>query len=127
MNQHFASLILGLAGQANAAMDGQLPPGAADAGANDARQFAKALIDTLGAAAITKKTLYCIGKKYHPEGDALYHSLQVFDLACDERAAEGRLRTRGDLHEAIIHGAVKRVRPKAMTVFAAMLGLLPIM
>jgi hypothetical protein len=22
--------------------------------------------------------------KYHPEGDALYHSLQVFDLACDE-------------------------------------------
>ena len=49
MNQHFASLILGLAGQANAAMDGQLPPGAGDAGANDARQFAKALIDTLGA------------------------------------------------------------------------------
>ena len=49
MNQHFASLILGLAGQANAAMDGQLPPGAADAGANDERQFAKALIDTLGA------------------------------------------------------------------------------
>lgn len=49
MNQHFASLILGLAGQANAAMDGQLPPGAADAGAADARLFAKALIDTLGA------------------------------------------------------------------------------
>lgn len=49
MNQHFTSLILGLAGQANAAMDGQLPPGAADAGASDARQFAKALIDTLGA------------------------------------------------------------------------------
>ena len=22
--------------------------------------------------------------KYHPEGDVLYHSLQVFDLACDE-------------------------------------------
>lgn len=22
--------------------------------------------------------------KYHPEGDALYHSLQVFDLACDQ-------------------------------------------
>jgi Cu(I)/Ag(I) efflux system membrane protein CusA/SilA len=35
--------------------------------------------------------------------------------------------TRGDLTEAIIHGAVKRVRPKAMTVCAAMLGLLPIM
>ncbi len=49
MNQHFASLILGLAGQANAALDGQLPPGAAAAGAPDAKQFAKALIDTLGA------------------------------------------------------------------------------
>lgn len=23
-------------------------------------------------------------RKYHPEGDVLYHSLQVFDLACDE-------------------------------------------
>lgn len=49
MNQHFASLLLGLAGQANAALDGQLPPGAAEAGTTDAKQFAKALIDTLGA------------------------------------------------------------------------------
>ena len=31
------------------------------------------------------------------------------------------------LREAIIHGAVKRVRPKAMTVCAAFMGLLPIM
>ena len=29
--------------------------------------------------------------------------------------------------EAIIHGAVKRVRPKAMTVMAAFMGLMPIM
>ena len=29
--------------------------------------------------------------------------------------------------EAIVHGAVKRVRPKAMTVCAAFMGLLPIM
>lgn len=48
MNQHFGSLILGLAAQANAALDGQLPPGAEAAGAN-ARQLAQALIDTLGA------------------------------------------------------------------------------
>ena len=33
----------------------------------------------------------------------------------------------GDLREAIVHGAVKRVRPKMMTVTAAMLGLMPIM
>jgi len=41
--------------------------------------------------------------------------------------AEGRLRTTSDLIEAIIHGAVKRVRPKAMTVCAAFMGLLPIL
>lgn len=49
MNQHFGSLILGLAAQANAALDGQLPPGAEAAGAGNARQLAHALIDTLGA------------------------------------------------------------------------------
>ncbi|MES2307114.1 MAG: DUF1844 domain-containing protein [Gemmatimonadota bacterium] len=49
MNQHFGSLILGLAAQANAALDGQLPPGAEAAGAGNARQLAQALIDTLSA------------------------------------------------------------------------------
>lgn len=49
MNNHFASLVLGLAAQASSAMEGQLPPGAAEAGAGDARQLAQALIDTLGA------------------------------------------------------------------------------
>ncbi len=53
--------------------------------------------------------------------------LLFLDLAYDEAKARGRLASTGDLIEAIIHGAVKRVRPKAMTVFAAMLGLLPIM
>ena len=37
------------------------------------------------------------------------------------------MRTKVDLDEAIIHGAVKRIRPKMMTVCAAMIGLLPIM
>jgi Cu(I)/Ag(I) efflux system membrane protein CusA/SilA len=53
--------------------------------------------------------------------------LLFLDLSHDEYRARGLLRTRGDLVEAIVHGAVKRVRPKAMTVFAAMIGLLPIM
>src|SRR6266540_3233172 len=53
--------------------------------------------------------------------------LLFLDLSHDEYKARGMLRTRRDLVEAIVHGAVKRVRPKAMTVFAAMLGLLPIM
>jgi Cu(I)/Ag(I) efflux system membrane protein CusA/SilA len=53
--------------------------------------------------------------------------LLFLDLSHDEAKKRGLLRTEGDLVEAIIHGAVKRVRPKAMTVMAAMLGLLPIM
>ncbi|HJW72947.1 MAG TPA: CusA/CzcA family heavy metal efflux RND transporter [Geothrix sp.] len=53
--------------------------------------------------------------------------LLFLDLSHDEARREGRLNTHGDLVEAIIHGAVKRVRPKAMTVFAAMIGLLPIL
>ncbi len=53
--------------------------------------------------------------------------LLFLDLSLDERAKRGCLRTRGDLVEAIVHGAVKRLRPKAMTVAAAFMGLLPIM
>jgi Cu(I)/Ag(I) efflux system membrane protein CusA/SilA len=53
--------------------------------------------------------------------------LLFLDLSHAEFTKEGRLNTESDLVEAIIDGAVKRVRPKAMTVCAAMLGLLPIM
>ncbi len=53
--------------------------------------------------------------------------LLFLDLSHDDYKRRGLLKTREDLVEAIIHGAVKRVRPKAMTVCAAMLGLLPIM
>jgi Cu(I)/Ag(I) efflux system membrane protein CusA/SilA len=44
-----------------------------------------------------------------------------------QRAGEGRTVTRGDLYDAIMEGAVERVRPKMMTVVAIMAGLLPIM
>jgi Cu(I)/Ag(I) efflux system membrane protein CusA/SilA len=53
--------------------------------------------------------------------------LLFLDLSYDEARRKGLLRNERELVEAIVHGAVKRVRPKAMTVFAAMLGLLPIM
>jgi Cu(I)/Ag(I) efflux system membrane protein CusA/SilA len=53
--------------------------------------------------------------------------LLFLDLAHDDAQKKGLLRTTGDLREAIVHGAVKRVRPKAMTVSAAFMGLLPIM
>ena len=44
-----------------------------------------------------------------------------------ERALEGKPFTRRDLNEAIMLGAVERVRPKMMTVVAIMAGLIPIM
>jgi len=53
--------------------------------------------------------------------------LLFLDLSHEEARRKGVLRNEADLVEAIVHGAVKRVRPKAMTVAAAMLGLLPIM
>src|SRR4029078_8531811 len=43
------------------------------------------------------------------------------------REAEARAVTRSDLYDAIMEGAVERVRPKMMTVVAIMAGLLPIM
>jgi uncharacterized protein DUF1844 len=49
MNPHFASLVLGLAQQAESALEGNLPPGAEQLGAQaNARQIAQTLIDTLG-------------------------------------------------------------------------------
>jgi Cu(I)/Ag(I) efflux system membrane protein CusA/SilA len=53
--------------------------------------------------------------------------LMYLDLSLAEAKEEGRLQNRSDLVAAIVHGAVKRVRPKAMTVLAALLGLLPIL
>ena len=44
-----------------------------------------------------------------------------------KRADEGITPDIGDLYEAIMEGAVERVRPKMMTVMAIMAGLLPIM
>jgi Cu(I)/Ag(I) efflux system membrane protein CusA/SilA len=53
--------------------------------------------------------------------------LLYLDLAYEQAKREGRMRTLEDLQEAILQGAVKRLRPKFMTVAAAFLGLAPIM
>ncbi len=53
--------------------------------------------------------------------------LLYLDLAYDSMKASGQMRSREDLREAIYHGAVKRVRPKVMTVAVASMGLIPIM
>ncbi len=53
--------------------------------------------------------------------------LLYLDHAWDKFHAAGRLNTPADLHDAIIEGAVQRIRPKIMTVCAILFGLLPIM
>ena len=53
--------------------------------------------------------------------------LLFLELSYEDAKKKGLLNTLRDLDEAIIHGAVKRARPKMMTVFAAFMGLLPIM
>jgi len=53
--------------------------------------------------------------------------LLFLDLAYEERVKAGKMRTYADLEEAIIHGAVRRIRPKMMTVMAMFMGLLPAM
>jgi Cu(I)/Ag(I) efflux system membrane protein CusA/SilA len=53
--------------------------------------------------------------------------LLYLDLAYDQARREGRLRSMADLQAAIVTGAVKRIRPKFMTVACMFMGLVPIM
>jgi Cu(I)/Ag(I) efflux system membrane protein CusA/SilA len=53
--------------------------------------------------------------------------LVYLDEAYERRVREGHMTTAQNLREAILEGAVQRVRPKMMTVAAIMGGLLPIM
>lgn len=53
--------------------------------------------------------------------------LLFLDLAYKEQVEAGRMRTEADLREAVIHGAVKRLRPKIMTVACGMIALMPIL
>jgi Cu(I)/Ag(I) efflux system membrane protein CusA/SilA len=53
--------------------------------------------------------------------------LVYLDEAYDRRVREGRLQSMADLYEAIVEGAVMRVRPKLMTVATTIIGLMPIM
>jgi Cu(I)/Ag(I) efflux system membrane protein CusA/SilA len=53
--------------------------------------------------------------------------LLYLDLAHDQWKREGRMRSAADLRDAIYHGAVKRVRPKAMTAAVIIGGLVPIL
>ena len=53
--------------------------------------------------------------------------LLYLDIAYDEWRKSGKLNSLVDLRDAIYHGAVKRVRPKAMTAAVIIAGLVPIL
>jgi Cu(I)/Ag(I) efflux system membrane protein CusA/SilA len=53
--------------------------------------------------------------------------LLYLKLSYEKAQKEGRMRNLADLQEAIMHGAVLRIRPKFMTVACTFLGLIPIM
>jgi Cu(I)/Ag(I) efflux system membrane protein CusA/SilA len=53
--------------------------------------------------------------------------LLFLDLSYEDHRRRGLITDERGLDEAIVHGAVKRARPKMMTVAAAFMGLLPIM
>lgn len=53
--------------------------------------------------------------------------LLYLELAYDKWKKEGKLNSINDLKESIMYGAVKRIRPKIMTVSVILAGLVPIM
>jgi Cu(I)/Ag(I) efflux system membrane protein CusA/SilA len=53
--------------------------------------------------------------------------LLFLDMSYCDMIRQGRMKTIEDLKEAIVQGAVKRIRPKMMTVTAMFMGLIPIM
>ncbi|HSB21229.1 MAG TPA: CusA/CzcA family heavy metal efflux RND transporter [Anaeromyxobacteraceae bacterium] len=53
--------------------------------------------------------------------------LLYLDLAYDQARKDGRLTSRAALHETIVHGAARRLRPKFMTVATTFIGFFPIM
>lgn len=53
--------------------------------------------------------------------------LLYIDLSVNESKQNGHLRSRSDLRAAILHGAVKRIRPKVMTAATMVFGLTPIL
>jgi len=53
--------------------------------------------------------------------------LLYLELAHTEWEQKGLLKTSSDLKDAVMHGAVKRIRPKIMTVSVILAGLIPVM
>ncbi|MCX6583402.1 MAG: efflux RND transporter permease subunit [Candidatus Aminicenantes bacterium] len=53
--------------------------------------------------------------------------LLFLDLSYEDARKRNMLKNKQELQEAVVHGAVKRIRPKMMTVATTFMGLMPIM
>ena len=53
--------------------------------------------------------------------------LLYLDLSYEQAKKDGKLKRLSELREAIVHGAVKRIRPKFMTVATDFIGLVPVL
>ncbi|MBN22447.1 MAG: CusA/CzcA family heavy metal efflux RND transporter [Bdellovibrionaceae bacterium] len=61
------------------------------------------------------------------DAETAIYMLLYLDLAYEKRKADGKMSTFSELKDAIHHGAVRRIRPKMMTVMTTFLALLPIL
>lgn len=61
------------------------------------------------------------------DAETAIYMLLYLDLSYEKRKKDGKLNSFSDLKEAIHYGAVKRIRPKMMTVLTTFMALLPIM
>jgi Cu(I)/Ag(I) efflux system membrane protein CusA/SilA len=61
------------------------------------------------------------------DAETAIYMLLYLDLAYEKKKSQGDLKSFSDLKEAIHEGAVKRIRPKMMTVMTTFMALLPIM
>lgn len=61
------------------------------------------------------------------DAETAIYMLLYLDIAYDKKKKKGEMNTFKDLKDAIHHGAVKRIRPKMMTVLTTFMALLPIL
>ena len=61
------------------------------------------------------------------DAETAIYMLLYLDLSYEKKKSLGQMNSRGDLYHAIHEGAVKRIRPKMMTVMTTFVGLLPVL
>ena len=114
MNPHFATLVLGLAHQANAALDGQLPPGAVTVRDDDPHDWVRAADLVCGmttALLLEAAMLGCVTLSLQP-GLAGADTLRVGTPVTDPEEVEPTV------HRALLdddyRAAVRRGAPRAV-------------